>query len=158
MVYSHDRRGKRWRAHIVLRLNPTLPSSASLIDSFLKDLQGIAQLFSGRSQRDTFTVTICAGTGTVVTWTADVDCTLTGVYLVQGGGSSNSLARVNPGNVVPVVGVATRRQVIAWFQGGSAGNIFFPFIFCREKFSNGDKVYWRNDSAGTSIVLLVFES
>jgi hypothetical protein len=60
-------------------VNPTLPSAAGLIDSFLKDLQGIASLFSGQGgSRPTIQKTLWCASSTA-TLTADRDYTIIGV-------------------------------------------------------------------------------
>jgi hypothetical protein len=138
-------------------LNPTLPSSAALIDSFLKDLRGIAGLFSDERTPDTFTVTMDAATGTSVYWVADRDCRLVQVGWVQVGGNSQAIARTNLAATVvnTPAGTVTANKVIAW-TGPAA--TWFPFSNHREFFRSGEKVWLCNQSAGTTIAVLVFET
>jgi hypothetical protein len=138
-------------------VNPQLPSAAGLIDSFLKDLQGIASLFSNQRERDTFTVHLNAASGSQQFWTVDADCTLIGCYYAQGGGSTNIIARSNVGNIVAAGAGISARKIIAFFTGTTVVQAV-PFLFCRESFRVADKVWLINGSASTTIVLLVFES
>jgi hypothetical protein len=106
-------------------------------------------------QPDTFSITIQAAAGAQNSWAADVNCTLTGVYFVQAGGAATTVARSKTGaNLVNAAGAVTARKVIAF----SAVTTIYSFITCREPFVTGDRVWVTNDSAGASIVLLVFES
>jgi hypothetical protein len=124
-----------------------------LTRAFVTDLSNIMDVQS--RQRPTFTVTLDAAASAQSFWVVDVDCTLVGVYNVQGGGNQVALGR-SPmaANVVNASGGVTVRKVIAWFQGTA----LYSFIFCREEFKTGERIYWKNDSAGAAIVLLVFES
>ena len=59
-------------------MQPELPSSVRLIDSFLKDLQGIASLFIAQDKRPTIQKTLWCASSTA-TLTADRDCFILGV-------------------------------------------------------------------------------
>jgi hypothetical protein len=128
-------------------------SPHALIQSFISGLSDFLNTFSGVREKETFSVSICAGTGTQVAWTADVACVLRGCYFVQGGGNANTISRTKVG-APNAAGQTTARQIISFFSGTTQ----FMQSLHRESFGIGDKIWLVNASAGTTVLLLVFET
>jgi hypothetical protein len=129
-----------------------------VVQSFISGLSDfLSTLIPSTQQRDTFTVTMDAGTGTSVYWVVDRDCHLLQVGWVQVGGTNQAIARTNlsAGIVNTPAGTVTANKVISWT---STAGTWFPFSNHREPFKAGDKVWLCNGSAATTIAVLVFEA
>lgn len=133
-----------------------LPSAADLVRAFVTDLSKVLDVSVG-AQNDTFTVTMDAATGTSVFWVVDRDCHLTQVGWVQVGGNSQAIARTNLSSAVvnTPAGTVTANKVIAYT---SAAATWFPFSNHREPFKAGERIWLCNQSAATTIAVLVFEN
>jgi hypothetical protein len=133
-------------------VNPQLPSAAGLIDSFLKDLQGIASLFSHQqSTEPEFTVLFFKTAGGSSTWTADRDCTLVGVMPVAG---SSSLALTIDGTNYTqnfAAGGDGKRGNVLFIGGTASGQIRYPM---RIGLSLGTKLTFSNNSATNGCMLI----
>jgi hypothetical protein len=133
-------------------LNPQLPSAAGLIDSFLKDLQGIASLFSQQqSTEHEFTILFFKAAGGTSTWTADRDCTLVGVMPV---GGSNSIALTIDGTTYTqnfAAGGDGKRGNVLFIGGTSTQQIRYPM---RIPLALGSKLTFSNNSASNGSMLI----
>ena len=117
-------------------MNPTLPTAAGLIDSFLKDLQGIASLFSGESgSRPTVQKTLWCASSTA-TLTADHDCTIVGVAPLTVG----AFVLASVPTTIAAVGFANNVtfDVIAAFQSATS---LAAFTGIRWAWKAGSKIY-----------------
>jgi hypothetical protein len=128
-------------------VNPTLPSAANLIDSFLKDLRGIASLFGGQAgQRPTIQKTLWCGSSTAIL-TADQDYVIVDVSPLSVGSfvlaaAPTTVAAISFGN-------GTTFDVIAAMQSATA---LCNFHRIRWDWRAGTKIYLVSAS-GVGVVL-----
>lgn len=117
-------------------MNPQLPSAAGLIDSFLKDLQGIASLFSGQGgSRPTVQKTLWCASATA-TLTADRDCVIVGVSALTVGAFALAAAPTTVASIQLANNAAY--DVIAALTSPTA---LFASISIRWRWSSGSKIY-----------------
>jgi hypothetical protein len=138
-------------------VNPQLPSAARLIDSFLKDLQGIAALFAGGREKETFTVTINVATGASASWTVDQDCVLIAIYGIPAGTIFSVGRNKMVGSEASVANAILVRQVILAAQQSGAGVPLHNFRV-REPFGTGQKLWLNNAGAAAITLNFLFES
>jgi hypothetical protein len=117
-------------------VSPQLPSAANLIDSFLKDLQGIASLFSGQGgARPTVQKTLWCASATA-TLTADRDCVIVGVAPLVVGAFVLATAPTTVANVA--LANNTTFDVIAACTSPTS---LFASTSMRWKWVGGTKIY-----------------
>jgi len=124
-------------------LNPVLPSSAALIDSFLKDLRGIAGLFSQATPSNpTRTILFTSSTTAIQFWRADAD-----YFLVAVTGSSTSIQVLSMNSTPSSILVAADKVTSDpgfIFGGNFVGNVFG----FRHPLPNQAKLYWAPAASG----------
>jgi hypothetical protein len=125
-------------------MDPKLPSSAALIDSFLQDLRGIAGLFRGEgpSEKPTRTIFFTSATTAIQNWTADADYFVTGV--TANTGSIQVLSR--DGSPTGIVVAADKVNsnpglILAQSLAGFIFGLRFPL-------PAGSKLYWAPAASG----------
>jgi hypothetical protein len=125
-------------------VNPTLPSAAALIDSFLKDLRGIAGLFSGEDKQTIQRTLWCASS--TASLTAERDYFIVGVAPLSAGAFSLAAAPTTVANI----GLANNASfdVIAAMSGAQLG----AYVGIRWLWKAGTKIYLVS-TVGIGVVL-----
>jgi hypothetical protein len=135
-------------------LDPHLPSAASLIDSFLKDLRGIASIFSGQSgvKPQSSLYFFCAG-GATSTWKADASYNL--VSVCQCGSIQCALTLDGSGYTTNFAGTATlKRGNILWIAPTPTGQ---QQVLMKIPIQEGSKLAFTNNSAANACLLCFLE-
>ena len=120
-----------------------LPSSAELVQAFLKDLGNVFEFSSGQSPQQQI---FFWRTAAAQSWKADRDCTITGVYS-------------GTHEVVTTVGMAyggesqgVRTSGIIFVNSSSSNPIFVPM---RYQIHSGDVITFDSDIAGAPLILFI---
>jgi hypothetical protein len=125
--------------------SPNLPSAAGLIDSFLKDLQGIAGLFSSQAKGTTVPrMFFIAGSDAAFSWQSDVDGAIVGIHDDGAAGASVHVVALSKFNTADLTGTSKLFPQILYSSTVTAPSFVTGIRYSIRK---GDRIWFANSSA-----------